>query len=140
MRSTWFGPFKIIGTIGKNAFRLKLVETGEVIPEAINASKLKLFNERMEDKDTCGEKEIYEIIPKPKQTQSKSSSESSSESSTDSDEDESQNKADDPVVTFSGSQQVQIPRGIDLTPEKPTDKKKYHDKTDLLLREAAKIQ
>lgn len=44
-RSNVYGPFIIIGTISKNAFRLKHATTGEVINEAVNAEKLQKYYE-----------------------------------------------------------------------------------------------
>lgn len=40
-KSNLYGPFRIIAKLGKNSFKLKDIETGEIISEFVNGEKLK---------------------------------------------------------------------------------------------------
>jgi hypothetical protein len=75
-RSNVYGPFRIIGNVSKNTYRLQDTQTGEIIMEAVNADKLQRYFEKYEDKPS----EIETMIDEsPFIIHSSSSSSSSSE-------------------------------------------------------------
>jgi len=61
-RSNRHGPFKIVGQNGPNSFILQNPDTEEVIKEAINAEKLRLFNEFFpkEKEEDSSKENIYD--------------------------------------------------------------------------------
>jgi hypothetical protein len=60
-KSNVFGPFRIIGIVAKNAFRLQHTLTGEIISEAVNGEKLQKYYEKWSDKPEEIETLIHEV-------------------------------------------------------------------------------
>jgi hypothetical protein len=71
-----FGPFRVIGFIGKNAVRLRDNVTGEIIKEAVHIEKLKKYHVNKENNHQGRDEFIWEgefgkQVPKTKNQSSK---------------------------------------------------------------------
>jgi hypothetical protein len=70
-RSKLHGPFRIIGIVSKNSFRLQHTTTLEILSEAVNVTKLRKFYEKAEDKPVERETFVHEVpfkvIEEPKE-------------------------------------------------------------------------